>query len=311
MSQTLSETSYLPATMPLDGDKEADKARKDKKAKKAEKAEKARKAKEAKQARKADKAREAEEDAGEGGVTFTIDELAAETHVASRTIRFYQAKGILERPHRKGRKAFYTDQHVSRLKLIAKLQDRGLRIRGMRQLLARRDSEAAVSEWLGLEDKLSAPWSNERARALDETEITELIGDRPAGTLAALVDAGLVERRDDPPKTFLVPSPGLLEVGLRLFDSGIGLDVLAEIEPIVREGLRQAAEGVVDYFVGEGGLGQPGDEQKLTQALDALRTQGANAVSIIFAQEIERTLRSLLDEGRPAKRRRRRPTRRR
>jgi len=283
--------------MPVDEDKAAEKAKKEKKAKKDRKAEKD---------QKAEKDREAAEDAPDEGAQYTIDELAAETHVASRTIRFYQAKGVLDRPRRKGRKAFYTDEHVTRLKLIAKLQDRGLRIRGMRQLMARSDSEAAVSEWLGLDDRLSAPWTKERARALDEAEVAEVIGDRPAGTLAALVNAGLVERRDGPPKTYLVASPGLLDVGLRLFDSGLGLDVLAEIEPIVREGLRQAAEGVVDYFVDEGGLGKPGDEQELTRALDALRTQGANAVSIIFAQEIERTLRDLLKEGKPSKRHRRR-----
>ena len=287
MSHSISETSYLPVTMPVEDDKASAK----------------------KHGRKArnDKAEaKAEAEAKEQTPTYSIDELAAKTNVASRTIRFYQGKGILDKPRREGRKAFYTDDHITRIKLIAQLQDRGLRIRGMRQLLARGDSETAVSEWLGLSDKLSEPWSKERALAVDEAAMTKLIGERPAGTLAAVLRSGLAERRDDPPKTYFIPSPGLLDVALRLLDSGLSLEVLATLEPILRDGLRQAAEGVVDYFLEEGGLGKPGDEKKLTSALDALRTQGANAVSIIFAQEIERTLGSLIEDGAPTKRSRRR-----
>ena len=41
---------------------------------------------------------------------FTIDELAAETQVPSRTIRFYQSKKALPAPERRGRKAVYTEE---------------------------------------------------------------------------------------------------------------------------------------------------------------------------------------------------------
>ena len=43
---------------------------------------------------------------------YTIDELAAASHVPSRTIRFYQSKGVLMAPQIKGRVAFYGDEHV-------------------------------------------------------------------------------------------------------------------------------------------------------------------------------------------------------
>jgi len=254
---------------------------------------------------------EAADDAGEAAgeetvTTYTIDELAAKTNVPSRTIRFYQAKQILDRPKRKGRVAAYTDEHADRLELIAKLQDRGLRIRGMKQLLGRPDADEAVKQWLGLSDKLSTPWTDDRARVMDESEMTALIGERPSGTLAAVLRAGLAERREDAPHTFLVSSPGLLDVALRLVDSGLSVDVLEQLQPILRDGLRDSAEGVVDYFVERGGLEEAGGEEDLTKALDALRTFGTQAVSIIFAQEIERTLNGLLEEGQPRKRRGRR-----
>jgi hypothetical protein len=127
--------------------------------------------------------------------------------------------------------------------------------------------------------------------------MSELIGDRPAGTLAAIVRAGLAERPDDAPGTYFVPSPGLLDVALRLVDAGIAIEVLAELEPMVRRGLRDTAEEVVDYFVDNRGLGDPGDHDQLTASIEALRSMGANAINIIFAQELERTLSALLENG--------------
>lgn len=246
------------------------------------------------------------------GETYTIDELAAHSGVPSRTIRFYQAQKLLERPRRRGRVAVYDAAHVERLVLIARMQDRGLRLRGMKQLLARRDSEAAVSQWLGLSDKLSTPWSDDRPRVVDEAELRALIGDRPDGTLGALLRAGLVERRDDAAGAYLIASPGLLEVAMRLVDAGLSIEVLTEIEPILRAGMRDAAAGVVAHFAHQRTL-EGGSEESLTRALDALRTHGANAVNIIFAQEIERSLSTLLEDadalGKAA--RRKRPRRRR
>ena len=74
------------------------------------------------------------EEGGDGDV-YTIDELAGLTGVPSRTIRFYQSKGTLPSPQRKGRVALYGPEHVDRLKLIAELQDRGLRLDAIRDVL--------------------------------------------------------------------------------------------------------------------------------------------------------------------------------
>ncbi len=246
--------------------------------------------------------------------TYTIDELAARTQVPSRTIRFYQAQKILDRPVRKGRQAFYTDAHVTRLELIAQLQDRGLRIRGIKELLTGPDREAAVAEWLGLSDRLSTPFTEEKARVVDEAEMAALIGDRPAGTLAAVRRAGLAQRREDAPSSFLVPSPGLLEVALNLLDAGLDLDTQAQIEPVIRDGLRESAELVVDQFLDTRRLAEPGGEERLRATFDTLRHHGARAVSILFAQEVERALQALLEQGPPSRRKprkRRKPTRRR
>ena len=65
------------------------------------------------------------ENASPDAPVYTIDELAAATGVPSRTVRHYQWVGALQPPARKGRIALYREEHLQRLQLIGKLQDRG------------------------------------------------------------------------------------------------------------------------------------------------------------------------------------------
>ena len=89
-----------------------------------------------------------------GAAGLTIDELAASTRLPSRTIRFYQSKGALMPPEIRGRVAFYGQPHVERLKLIAQLQDRGLRIDAIGDLLKKIDrGELDLAEWLGVKEQ--------------------------------------------------------------------------------------------------------------------------------------------------------------
>jgi DNA-binding transcriptional MerR regulator len=57
---------------------------------------------------------------------WTIRELAAESGVPERTIRFYISRGILDPPLRGGRGAAYGPAHLKRLKEIRDLQSKGL-----------------------------------------------------------------------------------------------------------------------------------------------------------------------------------------
>src|SRR5580698_5270530 len=115
-------------------------------------------------------------------VEHTIDDLSALTKVPSRTIRFYQAKGVLPRPELRGRVAFYGPSHVERLELIASLQDRGLRIDTIRELCARIDKgELDVNEWLGLDAQLQGPWASDKPRTVTEAELTEMVGEARPG----------------------------------------------------------------------------------------------------------------------------------
>jgi len=57
---------------------------------------------------------------------WTLRELAAESGVPERTIRFYISKGILDPPLRGGRGAVYGPDHLARLREIRGFQSKGL-----------------------------------------------------------------------------------------------------------------------------------------------------------------------------------------
>src|SRR4051812_40947032 len=120
---------------------------------------------------------DAESEADAEGPRYSIDELAAASGVPSRTIRFYQAKGALPAPERQGRVAVYRDVHVERLKLVAGLQDRGLSLRAIREMVGRaQQGDVSLREWIGVDEQLQAPWADDPAKVVTEAELAELIG---------------------------------------------------------------------------------------------------------------------------------------
>src|SRR5689334_19178992 len=83
---------------------------------------------------------------------YTIDELAAHTGVPSRTIRFYQARGVLPPPRRRGRIAVYDEVHAERLRTVGALQGKGLRLQAIRDVVSDADRDAeAVRKWFGVD----------------------------------------------------------------------------------------------------------------------------------------------------------------
>lgn len=222
---------------------------------------------------------------------YTIDELATVTRVPSRTIRFYQSEGALPKPTIKGRVAYYGPEHVERLQQIAELQDRGLQIKAIRDVLARSErGEYSLQEWLGSHDMLSTPWAGDRPKVLSETELSaELAGRRP-GLLSELLRMGAVERRGD---AYLVESPALLGLALRLEGAGIPLSTIEGAFRIMTKQLGRLAEDLAAYFIkNDDALGD--DVEK---AYGELRPVSLEAVRIVFAREMERTMRKATGSG--------------
>jgi len=228
---------------------------------------------------------------------YTIDELAAKTRVPSRTIRFYQSKGALQAPEIRGRVAYYSDAHVERLELIAKLHDRGLRIDAIGDLVKRIDrGELDLAEWLGVEAEMQTPWASDQPRTVSESELYELAGAQRPGLIAALTHAKLVERRGE---VYLVPSPALLQTAMKLEAAGVDLDTATDASDVLRKHLGRAVGDLIGLFtsrVKDGAV----DVNESGKLFETLRGAGPEAVRLLFARAMEKALRDLIASGKMA-----------
>jgi DNA-binding transcriptional MerR regulator len=228
---------------------------------------------------------------------LTIDELAATSRVPSRTIRFYQSRGALMNPEIRGRVAYYGKHHLERLKLIAQLQDRGLRIDAIGDLMKRIDrGEVDLAEWLGVEEQMQAPWAGDQARTVSEAELYELAGTRRPGLLADLARAKIVERKGD---VYLLGSPALLGIAMRLEAVGIDLEIASSASAILRKHLSRAVGELVDLFVDQVKEGRVSIAQS-GKLFETFRSVGIDSVRVLFAREMESALRKLLASGKLA-----------
>jgi DNA-binding transcriptional MerR regulator len=225
---------------------------------------------------------------------YTIDELASAARLPSRTIRFYQSRGALMAPEIRGRVAYYSSAHVERLKLIAQLQDRGLRMDAIRDLVSSIDrGEVDLAEWLGVEQQMQTSWANDQPRTMNETELLALAGNARPGLVSDLVRFGLVERRDD---VYLVESPALLSIAMKLEAAGVDLSTAREAADIVQKQLGRAVSDLIALFMKRASDGKVGISEPI-KVMETLRPLGLEAVRVIFGRTMERGLRELVGSG--------------
>lgn len=241
--------------------------------------------------------RQKREEVGVQPTGYTIDDLVVKSGVPSRTIRFYQSKGTLHKPTIQGRLAFYDDSHLKRLGLIAQLQDRGLSIRAIKDLVRQIEAgEVSLGDWLGLEEQLQKPWANDQPKLLSQAELDDLIGpDRP-GTIGDLLRSRLIERQGE---SYLVRAPRLLQIGIELLKNGISLEASNKASQIIHAHTDAMARELVEFYVSRLGKDFAGSAQpaEVAQALQSLRPLGTEAVSLMFGQSIEAMLRRLVESG--------------
>jgi DNA-binding transcriptional MerR regulator len=237
-------------------------------------------------------------DAPDEVATYGLAELATRSGLPARTIRFYQSADVLPRPDRRGRSAVYREYHLERLRLIAELQDRGLTLSAIRHLLGRRASPGiSVGDWLGLDETLRGPWSEDRPRVVGDDELADVLGTRPAGLRSKLERSRYLERQPD--GSWLIRSPALLGLALQLQDAGIDVELTGQATELLRRRLARAVDDLIRLFAGRTVIGFAGGSSmdELATSLQALRPIAQEAAGIILAHEVERGLQGLLQKG--------------
>ncbi len=237
---------------------------------------------------------------------YRIDELARLAGTTVRNVRAYQDRGLLPAPRRHGRVGLYSGSHLGRLRLIAELLGRGYTLGNIAELVAGWESGRDLSELLGLEQALFAPWSEEAASSVPTEELRAYLGDEATTQLLAEGEAHhllrvIADRVE-------VDNPRMLEGAAVLVDAGVPVTDVLELGVYLAETVDQIAARYVElvnrrFFAHIDG--PPPDEALpgLAALINQLRPLAKQVVDAELALALERRIQAELGDrltrGRP------------
>jgi DNA-binding transcriptional MerR regulator len=230
---------------------------------------------------------------------YRIDELARLAGSTTRNIRVYRDRGLLHPPLRVGRIALYNDTHLTRLRLVTSLLDRGYNIAHVHEMLSAWEQGKDLGDVLGLESAIVGTWAAEKPLSMPVGQARDLISD-DAG-YDRLVAVGLIRPAEEP-GTVSIVRPSLIEAFNEVRGYGVPLDTLIDVHDSVQPHI----DAISDILVQAGfarvrqiikpGESLPGDTEvaELITMLVRFRTQAVTAVTATLASSIETTIESLV-----------------
>lgn len=228
---------------------------------------------------------------------YRIDDLARLAGTTTRNIRVYRDRGLLHPPLRVGRLALFNDTHLTRLRLITSLLDRGYNISHVNEMLSAWEQGKDLGSVLGLESAIAGTWAAEKPQTMTVAEARRLIDDE--GAFDRLVGSGLIRLEDG---DAIVLRPKLIEAFNDIREYGVSIDKLIDIHeqvlPLVDQIsailVQAGAEHVQDRI--KPGVGLPDDTEvaELITMLVRFRTQAVAAVTATLASSIESTIEELV-----------------
>lgn len=219
-----------------------------------------------------------------GATEYTIDQLAQRTGMSTRNIRAHQSRGLLAPPTLRGRTGYYGEDHVTRIKLIQRLQADGFSLALIQRLL--RAAGDSTEDLLRLADALHGPFGRAEPRLVDLHELEQRFRTRSPEVRRRLEALGLLRGRDDGLVEELTP---LAFRGGEVFaDLGVPAEALVETGAEVRRHMDAIARACLRLFLDHvwrpfEERGQP--EEGLETVLDtveSLRGVAAGAIGSIF-----------------------------
>ena len=221
-----------------------------------------------------------------------VAELAAAAGVAVDTVRFYQSRGLIPAPIRRGRFAIYSGEHLERVRRIRSLLDSGFSLAQIRQLL---DTDADSTSATG---SPSRPPTEERGllgaladRSVGQGTLTraELASETgvPEALIASSIQAGLItpveiHGEDRFPRSDLE----MLRSALAILGMGLPLDRLLELGAQHAQHINRLAEQAIDLF--DDSIRKPHGEndEEVSRIFERLLPQATEVVALHFQRTI-------------------------
>lgn len=228
--------------------------------------------------------------------TYRIDDLARVSGVTVRNIRAYQERDLLHPPRRDGRVAIFDDSHLSRLKIITSMLERGYTTAHITEMLQAWERGLDIADVLGLENALVPPRIEDPATMMTLAEVRDLAGDKEA--LLAYVDAGLVEIKG---ANVLVTRPDLLRAFGEMRGFGMPVEALVRLHRVVAERVDEISRDLVNEGVRQIGdrlssSAEPSSAElgEVVATMTRFRELAMSTVTATLAESMERTIEGLL-----------------
>ncbi|WP_032368295.1 MerR family transcriptional regulator [Rhodococcoides fascians] len=230
---------------------------------------------------------------------YRIDELAHAAEMTARNVRVYRERGLLPPPLKRGRAVIYDDSHLTRLRLIGVLLQRGFTTAHIADFIDGWESGKDLTEVLGLQRALTEPWSaSAETVTISVAEAEALTGD--SAQLQRLVDLGLAEI-DGERCTFTDPKllSGFASLAEYGFDIATLLDLHERVHTAVDAISKTMIATVKSHIVeqhGEGWIPQGEDVRGATRMLEIMRTLSVDSVQAILGRTLDANLREQLGD---------------
>ncbi|OBK72761.1 MerR family transcriptional regulator [Mycobacterium sp. 1274761.0] len=230
---------------------------------------------------------------------YRIEELARMAGTTTRNIRVYRDRGLLHPPLRVGRIALFNDTHLTRLRLITSLLDRGYNISHVHEMLSAWEQGKNVGDMLGLESAIAGSWATEKPERMSIADAKRLVDD-DAG-FERMVGVGVIRLEDG---EAVVVRPKLIEAFNDIRQYGVATDKLIDlheqIAPIIDQISGILVQAGIEEVLGriKPGEALPPDTEiaELLTMLVRFRTQAVSAVSSTLAFSIESTIESAVGQ---------------
>jgi DNA-binding transcriptional MerR regulator len=225
-----------------------------------------------------------------------VAELAEAAGVGVDTVRFYQARGLLPAPLRRGRFAIYTRDHLERLRRIRSLLEAGFSLAQIRRLL---ESESGASA------PRRANAAGTRTRSAEPTTLLASLAEKsvgdgtcsqaelaratgvPEALVGAAVQAGLLTPIEIGGEPRFPRSDGdMVAAGLALLGEGLPLERLLELATAHAASVAALAERAIDLFDDHVRKPSGADEAAVRGAFERLLPQATQLVALHFQRTV-------------------------
>jgi len=234
-----------------------------------------------------------------------VEELAGRAGISVDTLRFYQGRGLLPPPRRRGRRAIYGDAHLARLRRIRGLLAEGFTLAQIRRLLEGESGEGGGARRAGRE-------RGDPTASLLEALVEESVGERTFSRAELAGEAGVPEAlltaaqaagplSIDGEERFGAADLEMFRAALVLLGAGFPLNELLQLAVEHAGRIQCSADAAIDLFdrsvIGGAGEGDA-EADAIADAFRRLLPQVTRLVALHFQRTlVNRALERLRARG--------------